>query len=33
MAKVRFHRAARAELDRAFAWYEERNPEAAARGR
>lgn len=31
MTKVRFHRAARAELDRAFAWYEERNPEAAAR--
>jgi toxin ParE1/3/4 len=31
MAQVRFHRAARSELERAFAWYEKSNPEAAAR--
>lgn len=31
MTKVRFHRAAHAELDRAYAWYEERNPKAADR--
>jgi toxin ParE1/3/4 len=31
MTAVRFHRAAQAELDRAFAWYQERNPEVAQR--
>ena len=31
MTKVRFHRAAHAELDRSYAWYEERNPAAAER--
>lgn len=31
MTKVRFHRAAQAELERAFSWYEERNPEVATR--
>lgn len=31
MIKVRFHRAAQAELERAVAWYEERNPDVAKR--
>lgn len=31
MLSVRFHRAARTEVDRAFAWYEARNPDVATR--